>query len=336
MRTYLNTRYHDKTTAKALGAKWDPDFKRWYLEGDVTKPLPLPIEGSLDAPDTATITLYGTTRGATTCAVATRCSYQTSCPLLADGLCLGLNHRGKVCPHARPSQVRRRDNDHEFSKRVSAMSRYNQAKSPNDMRFALVAEGLAYLYTSFVKVVYDPLHDAEGIPGLRLEADDSFIIDRSWSSGGNNSFYAPTEALTPDVLAKILTQRPTNAGGWEIREFRERDVPRLLAEMRDAWPEGYAALEATHPKVAALRSDVGRTARLVTCAKGSSFETKDATWVLDGDRLVCRDYHGTSHALELAPGMRFLPEGTTIPVMPETLVEISDQSQVCETTEFVR
>lgn len=34
LKTYLNVPYAEKETAKALGAKWDPVIKKWYVPED--------------------------------------------------------------------------------------------------------------------------------------------------------------------------------------------------------------------------------------------------------------------------------------------------------------
>jgi len=34
LKTYLNVPYAEKETAKALGAKWDPVIKKWYVPAD--------------------------------------------------------------------------------------------------------------------------------------------------------------------------------------------------------------------------------------------------------------------------------------------------------------
>ena len=36
-RTYLHVPYHEKDEAKGMGAKWDPDKKKWYCEGNAKK-----------------------------------------------------------------------------------------------------------------------------------------------------------------------------------------------------------------------------------------------------------------------------------------------------------
>lgn len=34
LKTYLNVAFAEKETAKALGAKWDPVIKKWYVPAD--------------------------------------------------------------------------------------------------------------------------------------------------------------------------------------------------------------------------------------------------------------------------------------------------------------
>jgi hypothetical protein len=51
-RTYLNCPYDDKDDAKALGAKWDPDMKKWFVPAgnDITPFdawLPQSMKGSV-------------------------------------------------------------------------------------------------------------------------------------------------------------------------------------------------------------------------------------------------------------------------------------------------
>ena len=40
MKTYLNVPYAQKDYAKAHGAKWDREMKKWYVESDVPNSVP--------------------------------------------------------------------------------------------------------------------------------------------------------------------------------------------------------------------------------------------------------------------------------------------------------
>lgn len=39
VRKWLNVSFEDRDFAKAIGAKWDPDYKAWYCPGDMTSEM---------------------------------------------------------------------------------------------------------------------------------------------------------------------------------------------------------------------------------------------------------------------------------------------------------
>ena len=55
-KTYLNVPYAQKDTAKALGAKWDPSKKQWYVPADIDITLFVKWQTQSGLPKSATKT----------------------------------------------------------------------------------------------------------------------------------------------------------------------------------------------------------------------------------------------------------------------------------------
>lgn len=346
-RTYLKIPYRERDKAKWNGARWDPDFHKWYLNGvtsreeapDSLRPY---VETSLDAPDVIYVGLYGgkaasdpTYPGPATMARTVACERHETCPLFAQGRCAAVvAPKSGSCPHARHGLITKSNKDSDFEERIRSLSTYAALDPVPSPHFVIVADDIALMHTGMVEIELDPGHEADRrmFPPRRMRSDDDIAISTYGTWDGDATL--PLSRLTPEVLHELVNARPTDARHHTIKEYRQRTVPRMLAEMADNWPEGYTAYARKYPSDVLMQSNVGRIAYLRTCAQGATFEHQGNAWTLDGTDLVCDDY---DHGHISTPIATLSPKGTKVrmPIAKTATIEVTDNSQTCETTTFM-
>lgn len=119
--------------------------------------------------------------------------------------------------------------------------------------------------------------------------------------------------------------------GEEITRYKEKVVPQFLHELKELFPEKYAAFENEFPDYEIKPPDWrGRIAKLSTCSKEQEYKDKIGnTFKFDGNDIVCDCYKSS-----------FTPFGgrnakIRIRATDEMQVEITDNAQVTVDTVFV-
>lgn len=341
-RTYLRTTYEQRGEAKGAGAKWDAERHRWYVDGAVPGSLRFWAMGTLDGDDVACVTLYPQLGAAgwksAGAAIVTHCPHMGECQLAEHGQCLGANPvqqlGDKACPGSRIDRIQQHKRDAGFADWVKAHPRYAAMGAVDGTRrFAIVGGGWAFVALDHLDIVED---DGTAVPpdkaracGEKVRLGDSGYMARQDLSLTRTISFVPLSALTPRNIDAIASYRTADFFGRPHPKLMEGIVPVFLDDIRNYWPEGWAALVSEFPAYADNEVDYrGRTAMLATCADGAVFEMDDGTFTLSAGMLVCDSFKWAG-CVSIGPVIGgFEGARVAIPVSSMTKVKITDNSQV--------
>lgn len=345
-RIYLKIPGNKRNIAKYNGAKWDEDYQKWYVDG-ITNRIDIPdslkpyFEGSLDNDDIISVGLYGgrdifSSRSKFEPKIAriVRCAKADICPSAKNGRCAAIvSTKSANCPNATHCAIRQEPKDKNFDQRIKQHPKFDALEPIYHPHFVLIADDSAIMHIGFLGLKFDPEHklDSSMFPPKRMKSDDDIAI--SSRDHWDNDIVLPLKKLTPDVLHEILTARPVNFGNYEIKDYRLKTVPRIMAEMSENWPSGYQAYAEAYPDDVKLKSHVGRIAYLSTCTQGSKWiDDKNREWILNDDKFVCNNF---TEFISIF-GIQKTSDNTIIsmPVSEDQKIEITDDSQVNTNTKF--
>lgn len=140
------------------------------------------------------------------------------------------------------------------------------------------------------------------------------------------------DELTTEFLGKVIDFRPRALMDGVIQDYREKEIPRFLHQLKNLLPEVYKALEAAKPEVTGITPNfIGMRARLKTLNKDGTYRDCHGNCFkfCGEDELICEDY---------ARGFKPFDCPSAIVKFRATdsmTYKIDDNSQVTENTVFV-
>lgn len=144
--------------------------------------------------------------------------------------------------------------------------------------------------------------------------------------------FIPKNDFTPEFIQKMIEARPQAMFGGTIKSWTEKDVPRMVRQIKTAFPDIYEAWASKYPAHAeqyANISDVGRKAILQTLSPGVVINNKKkGIMVWDGEYVTCDNFYDLwfdikGHAsVKIKPRERFA-------------IEVISDNLVNDNTEFV-
>ena len=246
------------------------------------------------------------------------CDRKDSCDYFKAGSCLNVGTAfGNPCPHGKKSVST------GFTKKARNYYSWisKQKETYNDYLYALKrAPNRIAKIGDFVALPYSFMDKNEQVPFAK---HSSFFV--------TGQPILSNEDFTADAIDQICRYRPMAMMGGEITDYQKKSVPKFVYDLKTYYPEKYEQAAAKYPyiaDIAASYSFVGRKALIKTMPPSVLKLNLHGTWEWDGEKLKSTSYKGS-----------FFPfDGeitTTVIPSDKATFEITDNSQVSETTEFV-
>jgi hypothetical protein len=161
-----------------------------------------------------------------------------------------------------------------------------------------------------------------------------FLSHSAFIVSGNP--FLPRGCWKIDAVLRLIDFRPKSMMGGEITSYQTEEVPLFIQHLREGDAAMWAELIAARPELDTAPNYVGRKALLRTLNAPLTLPAKDSRypveWTWDGERVRTTSRHAYSSTW----GGFDLGELELSAVPAErAVIEVRDNSWVCETTEFV-
>lgn len=198
------------------------------------------------------------------------CDHTDDCPMYTNGECICKNmifgfikcpnaeHRLSVGPTKRAKS---------FDSWVSNEKEVHKATARNENVGEKVAAvyGHVYIPSNFLKVW------TGGIEGI---VNDHFI---------------PVEMFNADFIEQLVKYRPQALMGGTIQSYVDEDLPLILQQIKEEFPNVYAEWESKYPESSRKYADlspVGRTVYIRSLPDGATIKNNKGTFTKEGNYLV--------------------------------------------------
>lgn len=256
------------------------------------------------------------------------CDSSDKCSLFKEGKCLNCRSPfGDRCNKGKVEKVKgytsRAAKYHSFRAKYMADETYNKLEYPSAYAAVLGDElwlNLTYVY------VHKPRKDEDSCRANEW----GYIIENSVGMIARNYLHLPLADANVDFLHKIFSCVPRAIFGSEaIKDYPEKVVPNILADLKKAVPDIYGELIAKYPEHDVEPNYIGRWAYTKTLKNGT--ELTDC----HGNKGVLKD--GKIYCESFTKG--FVPFGgasatVVVDVKDTDTYKITDNSQWDENTLF--
>lgn len=239
-------------------------------------------------------------------AIEVWCSLANSkeaCPFRAKGQCLCVTDgfASTSCPYGRTSVTKgytsRARKYLSFRNRYTEDPVYSALKQPSGDAFRVTRIG-GYVAISmpYVTVIYDPKHAESEYARCRYGKDGNVIVSPKVAlSIVRIRTWIPVEEVDASVFEALTRLLPRRLFDYTtINEYRDKEVPVMMEDLRLEWPEMYEEVVGANPELGEKEVDYrGRRARILTLKDGTELMTKKNRFVLDvqAATLTCSEYH---------------------------------------------
>lgn len=247
------------------------------------------------------------------------CGRANECSAYKQGKCLCVTAPfSKRCPIGSVNRVdggvKRSKMFARVTDRAKADFNYGKLRYSSNLKVVRIGDD-AVLMLSYVR--------------LKIENGDLKVND-PWKSGSEILFVSK-ENLTADNILKVCEYKPTALLGGVIDSYQNDEVPMLLRQFRELFPEIYSELIIKSPiQENKVPNFIGKQAKLLTLKPNCKYETMYGSFFFDGKRAYFDNYNTAFKPFWECGNM-----SVTIEVTNNTVATVSDNEQVLDTTEFV-
>lgn len=253
------------------------------------------------------------------------CSNSENCELFKRKECALLSILGsRRCPYGKQTY------EGGFTKKAR---NYHSWRRERLDKYAGVLRKLG-TYGSKIAVVGDYVF----LPYAHMNMNKNMPVDDHSSIFNSGSHFVPREKFTVDVIINIMQFRPYALMGGEIKSYQSEVVPMFAKHLSEEMPDVFEKLVEKYPRAAEMLesfTNVKRKAYLRSLRPGvvitkyhDSDKLKTQHWHWDGEYLTSTDA-GVSF-----PPVDFQECDIKLKPKPDVTVEITDDNQVDENTEF--
>lgn len=186
-------------------------------------------------------------------------------------------------------------------------------------------------YSSNLKIVRIGDDAVLSLAYVRLKIENDVLkVDGPWGSG-SKILFVPKEIFTADNVLNICKCKPMALMGGEIDSYQNDEVPMFLRQLRELFPEVYVELIAKSPSQEnKVPHFIGKQAKLLTLKPNCEYKTMHGKFFFDGKYAYFDNYNTAFKPFWKCGNM-----SAKVEVTNDTVVTVSDNEQVLETTEFV-
>lgn len=198
------------------------------------------------------------------------CDHTDNCPMYTKGKCICENMIfGLIkCPnaehHLSVGPTKRAKN---FNSWVNNQKEMHKATATNENTREKVTAVYGYVY----------------IPSNHLDVFREGIGDIV------NSHFIPVDMFNADFIEKLVKHRPQALMGGTIQSYVDKDIPLILQQIKEEFPNIYKEWESKYPENAEKYADlspVGRTIYIRSLPDGTTIKNDKGTFTKEGSYLV--------------------------------------------------
>jgi hypothetical protein len=244
------------------------------------------------------------------------CSNSSNCGAFKQGACPMWNFGGEKCPYGRKTI------EEGYTKRARKFHAWIQERKN------LVKEIKQLADCKKMCMIGEYIY----LPYPYWTLDRSIKVEKRSSLFSSGQEFIKKELFTIDFFQQLVTAQPKAFMGGLITSYEEKVVPKIINHCREVMPEFFTEWENKYPKTAIKFKDinhVGRKARANTLKIGCEIQIDNKTAIWNGNEFVFGNFPILFSPIKAAK--------TYVKIVPTegASVEITDNAQVCESTEFI-